>query len=174
VLHLSAPPVAWADGQLRHRVVEAFSRRDNIRLFQVEDLPAGLPAFPGNYYHLDSLANWGIEVGARYIIVMSVELERLERRKRVRVPLLFHKYVTMGVIEGELRVLDIERGRMVIAEPFRVELEGPRVFQATMDDDVNDPDLHIRASDKTSFFRHLEQHFAEVMAKRIGKVIRMR
>ncbi len=174
MIHIETVPVAWADGNLQQRVVGAFTRRDNVRIYPVSQLSKGLPQFPRDHYHLDSLTNWGTEVGARYLIVMHVEKEGLERRKRVRIPLVLHKYVTMGVIEGELRVLDVSRERLLIAEPFRVELEGPEIFQATMDDDIYDPDLHIRASDKTSFFRHLEEHFAEVMAERIGKVIRMR
>ena len=89
-------------------------------------------------------------------------------------PLVFHKYETVGVIGGELRLIDIRRCKFLIAEPFKVEQKGPRIFQATMDDDVNDPDIHLTAPDKISFFDRLEERLASRVAKQVGKVIRLR
>lgn len=89
-------------------------------------------------------------------------------------PLVFHKYETVGVIEGELRLVDIRRGKLLIAEPFQVKQKGPRIFQATMDDDVNDPDIHLTAPDKIGFFDRLEEKLALRVVERVEKVIRLR
>ena len=97
-----------------------------------------------------------------------------ERRKDIHVPLLFHRYMTVGAIEGELRVVDVSRARLEIAEPFKIEEKGPRAFQATMDDDIHDPDLHLTAAAKVRFFQKLEEELAGMLVKRIGSVIRMR
>jgi hypothetical protein len=88
--------------------------------------------------------------------------------------LVFHKYETVGVIEGELRLIDVRRGKFIIAEPFQVEQKGPRIFQATMDDDVNDPDIHLTAPDKIGFFDRLEEKLALRVVERVGKVIHLR
>jgi hypothetical protein len=75
-------------------------------------------------------------------------------------PLVFHKYETVGDIGGELRFIDVRRGKFLIAEPFKVEQKGPRIIQATMDDNVNNPDIHLMAPDKISFFDRLEERLA--------------
>ena len=54
-----------------------------------------------------------------------------------------------------------------MAEPFRIERKGPRIFQATMDDDKNDPDLHLTAPDKVRFFAELEDNLCELLSDRV-------
>jgi hypothetical protein len=127
----------------------------------------GQPAFPVDYHDLDSLMEWGREAGARYLMVVEVFAERLEKRKSFHLPLVFHKYETVGIIEGEFRLVDLSRGKLLTAEPFKVERKGSRIFQATMDDDINDPDLNMTAPRKVVFFQQLEESLCKHLAERV-------
>jgi hypothetical protein len=99
-------------------------------------------------------------------LLVRVDGERIARRKTFNFPLFFHKYQTEGLIEGELRLLDVSRGRVLAAEPFSAKLSGPRVFQGSMDDDINDPDILLTAVQKLRFFDRLEDLAASKLAER--------
>jgi len=72
----------------------------------------------------------------------------------------------VGVMEGEWRFIDLLQGKLLAAEPFQVEEKGAEIFQATMDDDINDPDLHIKSSDKIRFFDRLENKVTQKLTRR--------
>lgn len=174
ILHVEAKAAPWHDSDFEARLERTLTRHNGVKLTLTSRLGETTPAFPEAKYDLDSLVNWGMEAGGRYLVVVVIDAERLERRKRFHVPLIFHKYQTIGVIEGELRIVDIERGRLLKAEPFRLEKDGPKVFQGTMDDDVNDPDLHLSAPAKIRFFRDLEETLSRRLAARIKATVRIR
>lgn len=174
LLYVDSKPAPWYDTRLQDQLIRAFTRKENVRITPVDTASERPPAFPKAVYDLDSLTNWGLEAGGRYLVLVVVDDSRLETKKKFHLPLVFHKYETVGIIEGELRVIDLDRRRQLIAEPFRVEKAGPRIFQATMDDDVNDPDLRVAAKDKQTFFDDLESKLANRIVKRVGTVIRIR
>ena len=159
---------------LENRLIERLTRHGSIEVAGVHALIPGLSTLPLSFYRTDSLVAWGQAAGAEYVVLVHVGSARLERRKDIHVPLLFHRYATVGVIEGELRVIEVSRGRLAMAEPFKIEEKGPRAFQATMDDNIHDPDLHLTAPAKGRFFHELEEALAGMLVKRIGSVIRMR
>jgi len=174
LLYVDCPPAPWNDSRLETELIRTFTRRESVRIEPVAARAAAGPAFPGAVYDVDSLTDWGLEVGGHYLVLVLVDDERLETKKTFHLPLVFHRYQTVGVIEGELRVVDVTRRRLLLAEPFRVEKPGPRVFQATMDDDINDPDLQIAAADKQTFFNQLETELSGRLVKRVGTVVRIR
>jgi hypothetical protein len=160
ILHVEQAPNAWADAGLDRELREQFTRDQTVRIITVNPADTMLPPFPNARYDIDSLRNWGQEVGGRYLLSIVVHDERLERRKSFHLPLVFHKWEVVGVIEGEMRLLDISRGRLLVARPFKSELSGKRVFQATMDDHKYDPDIHMTAKQKMVFFNQLEAQAA--------------
>ena len=169
ILNVVSPPMAYSDSHIDQKLQRYLSREANLRVRLVQDNTQ--PAFPSALYDTDSLLNWGRETGGRYLIVVEVTAQRLERRKSFHVPLVFHKYETVGVIEGEFRLLDLNRGKIMAVESFDVEKKGPRIFQATMDDNVNDPDLHLTASRKLVFFDQLEDQLCRQLADRVKKLV---
>ena len=159
--------------KLEQHLIRALSRSADWRIVRVRGIETG-PVFPADQHNLDSLVNWSLEAGGSYLVMVTVDDRRLERRKGFHIPLVAHKYETVGVATGELRLIDVARGRQVLAEPFRIEKRGPRVFQATMDDDINDPDLHLRAPQKAIFAGELDDKLSRHLVKRIGSAIRIR
>ena len=55
----------------------------------------------------------------------------------------------------------------MLAEPFKVELNGPRIFQGSMDDNVNDPDIHLTSPKKLAFMDKLESRLAEELVNKV-------
>ncbi len=174
IVKVDAPPLAWSGFTLDARLHRHLSRTGSLNVVTVSNSFDNRPEFPHGTYHVDSLVNWGMEVGGRYLLTVEIYSERLETRKSFHLPLVFHKYETVGVIEGEFHLIDVTKGKLLLAESFKVEQNGPRIFQATMDDVINDPDLHVTAPGKVRFFGRLEEKLAVRLVERVKKMIRIR
>ncbi|MDH4155869.1 MAG: hypothetical protein OEW00_01150 [candidate division Zixibacteria bacterium] len=174
VIRVDAAPLAWSESKLETKLQKYLTRMPNIRALPHGRQAGPMPAFPEDTFNLDSLVDWGLETGQDYLMLVMVGSERLERRKTFNVPLVFHRYETVGVIEGELRFVDLRKGKLLIAEPFEVNQKGKRIFQAAMDDDVNDPSIHLTASQKIRFFDSLEDKLARRLADKITRYTRGR
>lgn len=174
ILHVLEAPLAWGQSHLEDRLVTTLSRNKDIRVITVAQGNGVQPPFPADYNNIDSLFDWGTEVGGRYLMVVAVRREALERRKGFGIPLLFHRWKTVGVIEGEVRLLDLQKHRLLIAEPFSVEQTGSQQFQGDSDNNRNDPSLHIPATEKSRFFESLELKLADNLTKDLSRLMRGR
>jgi len=165
LLRVDGVPLAWSESRIGDRLSAVLSRSGSLQVRQIADDHE--PAFPGDLCDLDRLVDWGLEIGGRYLLLVDIDHEGLERRKSWLLPLIFHRWETVGVIEGKFRLIDLSRGRQVQAEPFRVEQKAKGAFQASMDDDVHDPDIHLTAPEKVRFFDSLEQKLCDELVERI-------
>lgn len=164
LIRVEKAPLAWADASLDDRLMT----RLTLKAAQPVELIADLDSsFPGNRAPLEELAAWGRERQTQSLLLITITGERLERRKSFQVPLIFHKWETIGVLEGQFRLIDVLRGRVLAAEPFCIELHGPRAIQGTMDDNIDDPDIHLRAPEKELFFAQLENKLVDQLAERV-------
>ncbi len=174
ILWTETVPLAWGDSRLEDLLVTELSRDPDLRVLAIGPAASDRPRFPSDRYNTDSLLDWGTEVGGRYLLVVTVKHEALERRKTFSVPLIFHRWETIGVIRGELRLLDLQKRRLLTAESFSVEFSGPQQFQGLGDDNRNDPLLHIAASEKSRFFEALEAKLARQVIAALGRLTRGR
>jgi len=172
ILQVEKAPVAWSDCRLTECLVTALSRDPNLRIVTPDSRNDSSPPFPGDQYDVDSLLDWGTEIGGRYLLVVSVHREVLERRKTFSVPLLFQRWETIGILEGEIRLLDLQKRRLLVAEPFLIELSGSRQFQGELDNNRNDPSLHLGATQKSRLFRALEVSLADRLFDDFGRYTR--
>lgn len=174
ILEVQQAPLAWADSDFEARFKAYLSRNPELRIYQTDELDSNVPGFPNNHFDLDSLFDWGTELGGRYVLVVLIDSERMERKKTFSLPLIFHRYEVIGTIEGEFRLLDIANRRLLAAEPFSVSLKGPRQFQGSPDDDAQDASLHIPAPERSGFFGRLEDKLVEKLGKKVRHYTRGR
>lgn len=164
---------AWNDSRIYEKLATVLTRDPNLQVRPAEPIRELDSAFPTDELDDQAVADWARPYQAQYVVVVVIQSERLEKRKSFHVPLLFHKFETWGVIEGEIRLIDVARSKQIRAVPFMVEQVGPRAWQATMDDDINDPDLRLTAPDKVQFFGRLEDklvaHIVEQVRGPIGR-----
>jgi len=161
---------AWSDNRLFERLQTVLTREPGWRAEPAQAL--GEPKDrPNSWPSVDSMISLGRDLGGQYLICLVVSDQRLERRKSFHVPLVFHKWESVGVVKGEFRVIDLLRGKQVKAEAFEVELHGPRVIQATMDDTKFDPDITMTATDKALFFANLEEKLVDELIPKIRPII---
>jgi len=174
ILQVNSVPLAWGDCRLTEKLAVALSRDPDLQVKVPEASAPEYPPCPSDRYNVDSLLTWGAEVGGRYLLTIEVDREGLERRKTFSVPVLFHRWETIAVIAGELRLVDLQKQRLVLAEPFEETLSAARQFQSSCEDDAADPDLHVTAADKSELFRTLETRLAERLVAKVSRYLRGR
>ncbi len=174
LLNVQSLPMPWGDPQVYEKLESQLSREAQFEVLRAGGGDNAFAEFPGHRSNLDSLVNWGQEAGGRFLMVVTVTGERLERKKSFSLPLIFHKWETVGIIEGEIRLIDLARGKQLMAEKFHVEHKGPRAFQAACDGDRGDPDIHLTAVQKLTFFGELEEKLANHLTRLTTRVLRNR
>ena len=174
VLHVEQADFAWGESDLTHHLVSQLSRSSEIRTVVSSDFDKSGPAFPDAVYDIDSLLEWGREIGGHYLFVLVVTSERLETAKTFSLPLIVHRWETVAVIEGEVRMLDLSRGRLLWAEPFHEELRARSVLQGDADQTKADADLHVPAEEKQILFSQLEEQLTNRLTRRVRTLARSR
>jgi hypothetical protein len=152
---------AWADSHLYTKLADALTRDSRLRVHQIGPMTSCRSGKSAPALDLDNLLAAGQANGAQYVLYVRVSSERFERRKTFSVPLIFHKWEVIGVMEGEWRLVDVVHGRQICAAPIEIEMNGKRVIQATMDDNRDDPDINMTAPAKLAFFGQLEDRLVE-------------
>lgn len=167
ILKVISADEIWIKSSIGNKLETIISRNKNFQVISYNDHNTSTPPFPDNYTSFDALYNWGAEIGGRYVVVVDVKSNSIVKKKTFSFPFLIHRYKSVGVIEGELRVIDIKRGKYLAAEPFIIEKDGPSVIHTTLNNNPNDPDLNISSSKKVKFFRELEDKLTKHLIKRI-------
>jgi len=174
ILRVDIAPLAWADSRLDELLTTRLTRDPEVRVILSEPSAGHWPSFPTDKNNLDSLLDWGTEVGGRYLLTVAINREELIRQKTFSVPLIFHQWETLAVIDGEIRLLDLQKRRLLAAEPFGQRLSATRLLQSSCEDDRNDPSLHINAADKVRLFLALESRVVDTLSEKISKWTRGR
>lgn len=172
LVNVQTAPLAWGDPQIYEKLESQLSSEGQFKVRRaIGDHHSQFPTARNN---LDSVVNWAQEAGGRYLMVVTVTCERLEKQKSFSLPLIFHKWETVAVIEGEMRLYDVARGKLLAVEPFNVDLKGKRAFQGDADDNQHDPNIHLTAVQKLQVFNRLEDKLASFLVNRTMKVLRGR
>lgn len=174
ILQVQSAPLAWGDCRLTDKLTIALSRNPDLNVIVPDAASRQHPPFPNDRNNIDSLLNWGTEVGGRYLLTVVVDREALERRKTFSVPVLFHRWETIAIISGELRLVDLLKRRLVLAEPFEEKLSAARQFQSSAEDNAADPALHVTAAEKSDLFQSLETRLVEHLMDKVSKYTRGR
>ncbi len=172
LLHVQQPELAYSEPVLERLIMVELSRNYDLRVISSATLGDQMPAFPKALYDVDSLIDFGREVGSRYLMQVVVDKERLETRSAFGIPLILKRYKRVGVIEGEFRIYDLQRGRLLLAEPFSKQIKAASATQIQPDDNPHVASLRIPASEKEQLFTKLEQSLAKELVKKVFKKLR--
>ncbi len=174
VLKVNSADLIWGETNLDKLLITDLTRYQELQIANYDPSNELIPNFPEDIYNFDSLLNWGAEAGGTYLLFVNIISERIETKKNFSIPLFAHKYQTVGILEGEWRFIDIGRGKLLKAEPINIEIKGPRVIQAYIDDNRYDADLHLSAPEKSKFYRKLEKAASDHLCDKIRKLTNVR
>jgi len=174
LLHVRGLDLPGGRSDLTALMLQKLTRQTSLRITPTTRLSDEMPTFPESSYDLDTLIDWGREVGGRYLVDIRGTYEGIRTRKTFSIPLILHRYETAAVIEGEMRVIDLQRQRLVYDRPFAKSVRARQVVQADPDQDGHDADLHVPTSEKQDLYRRLETRLAEHLVTRLHLLSRGR
>jgi len=174
ILNVQAEPTPWGESHLADNLVRHLSRSADLRIVTPEMISGFAPQFPSAHHDPDSLIDWGREVGGQYLLTVDVRNEGMITKKTFSIPLIMHKWETVGVIEADVRLLDLLRGRVLMNDTFVEELTGRRALQGDPDNNGTDPDLHISAPEKRTLMDRLEDRMAKRLVRKVKELVRSR
>ncbi len=173
LLHVEKPVSAWSDSDFAAKLLDRLSGYRGVEFEVIADSNWQTSPSATNYVSSDYLAKVGAEYRARYVIVLENVTEELETRKGLSIPLLLSRYSEVAVLRGTLRIIDSEKGRMVVQKDFEVTLKSKSSWQA-LDDDPNVSGLRTAASEKQRLFSNLEWRAADKLANEILKKMKLK
>jgi len=174
ILDVQAESTPWGESRLADNLVRHLGRSADLRIVTPEMISDLAPPFPPARHDPDSLIDWGREIGGQYLLIVDVRNECLTTKKTFSLPLIMHKWETVGVIEADARLLGLQRGRVLMNDSFVEELTGRRALQGDPDNNGADPDLHISAPEKRILMNRLEDRLAGRLTRKVKELVRSR
>lgn len=163
---LETPKQHIPDFSLVDRLNDALSMYAGLKvLIPYED--DSRPQPPDNRFDLESLIDWGKEMGVRYIIYLQVDKRLIATAKRWSIPLILSRYVVEGHLDGAYSLIDTRHQKRINVWNLEAELAGPQQWQIA-EDYRDDPDLHIPAPQKMSFLQKLDDLAAAQIIRNIA------
>ncbi len=173
IMHVGKPVSAWSTPDLTTKLLDRLSGYRGVEFDIVSDSSWKTSVSGSSYVSSDFLARVGAEYRARYVIVVENLSETLEMRKGLSIPLILSRYSQVAALRGTLRIVDTEKGRMVLQKDFEITLKNRSRWEP-FEEDPNVPGLRTAASEKQGLFTKLEWRAADKLATDILKIMKLK
>jgi len=150
---------SWGDINLSDRLDMYMSTIDNIPIKTNEIIHNGSSSSFQTSTFRELLAS-GKESGDDFVVDVVIDRIDLEKRKVSIFPRIISRYRVYAVISGTLRIVDVDNEQLVKMKDIEVEFKTKDRWQV-VDDNPDDPGLHISADRKLIIMRELEDRTAE-------------
>ncbi len=171
IVNLELPKNPWADVRLDDKLDFYLATVGRSPIIRIKgDLRDSL-GWNSHTPSIDELIDQGERLNGRYLVDIFVDRIDMEKRKATVIPQAAFRYRVYGVITGVIRVIDISRSRLVRTKKIDYEIKASDRWRFG-DDDINDADLHISASDKILLFDKLEEKAARGIFREITRLTR--
>jgi len=154
----------YADSHIQEKLSYALSPFREVKMIetcQSDGLPLGL----------EQLVAFGKEHNVRFLAELSIDKMDLKRQKRTIIPLILFRYKVFGYINGTVRIVDVEKERIIQLENLKVDLKAAEQWQI-LDDDALDPNLNIAVDEKIGLFNNLEDEVARQFWEKVRRLTR--
>jgi hypothetical protein len=173
IVSVEEPVSPWSEPDLTAKLLDRLSGYRNVEFDVVPDSSWKTSVSGSDYVSSDYLARVGAEYRARYVIVVENLEETLETRKGLSIPLILSRYSQVAVLTGTLRVVDTEKGRMVLQKDFETTFKSRSRWEL-FEDDANLVGLITASSERQGLFSKLEWRAAGELATDILKVMKLK
>ncbi|UCD17622.1 MAG: hypothetical protein JSV44_01605 [Candidatus Zixiibacteriota bacterium] len=170
MVNVRLPDCPWADSRLE---IELARRLSTIRNVPVTWVDSSVRSWYDNHPKatFDDLVAVGKRLGGRYLVDILIDRIDLEKRKVTVIPLTVFRYRVFGVLTGTMRIIDVEKNRLVGLKEICYEVKASDQWQFT-EDDPTDPTLLIPPDRRYLLFQRLDRKAAAELFKEIRKLSR--
>ncbi|MCX6826993.1 MAG: hypothetical protein NTV06_06990 [candidate division Zixibacteria bacterium] len=115
------------------------------------------------------LVNRGRQFGGRFLVDIIIDKIDLVKRKITVIPLTIYRYQIFAVLDGTMRIIDIDKSRIITMDKIDYNIKASDQWQF-IDDDSNDPALMIPSDEKITILSRLEDKAAAGLFDEILKL----
>ncbi len=169
-INMNIKQCSWGDINLSNRLDMYISTIDHIPIQTNEKV---FNSFNNscNTATFRDLLTFGKENGDDFIVDVVIDRIDLEKRKVSVFPRLITRYRVYAVISGTMRIVDVDNERLLKMKNIELEFKTKDRWQV-VDDNPDDPGLHISADRKLVIMRELEDRTAEELYQEIIQLAR--
>jgi hypothetical protein len=168
VVNLRIPEHPWADSHLGEKLDTYLSAISHVPIIRY-DINDSILAASGESFQ-DLLTRGQMQKG-HYLVDIRIDRIGLDKKKMTVFPMILSRYRVYATLTGTLRILDINRERMVKVKKIDYEVKASDQWQL-VDDNEYDPDLSISPDEKILLFDRLEDETASRLFKEIKELTR--
>jgi len=170
IINMEIPACAWGDVHVDRQLSMYLSTVSNVPIIYMDQMDS-LPINFDSYETFPDLVERSRVLGGRYLVDIIVDRIDIERRKVTVIPLLMFRYRVFALMTGNLRVIDVKNGRLVKMKKIKYEVKAADQWQL-VDDDPDNPVLHIPADKKMLLIKSLDEKAARGLFKEIKQMAR--
>jgi hypothetical protein len=163
-ISLQLPQTAWSDSHLGEKLDMHLSTINRVPISRFG--PDKNMAPIGAESSFLELLEFGRRQNDRFLVDIIVDRIDLEKRKMTVIPCLLFRYRLYAVLTGKMRILDITRERIIKFQDIDYEIKASDQWQV-VDDNRDDPALHVPSDEKAILFNRLEEEAASRLFKEI-------
>jgi hypothetical protein len=164
IVNLRVPASPWIDSKLSDKLDYYLSSISNVPVVKYDNSDSLWMNTTGSSFQ--ELLGWCRNLNGRFLVDISVNRIDVEKRKTTVFPEIVFRYRNYAIIEGTLRILDVNKERMVKLKKLNFELKATDRWQV-VDDNENDPALSIPSDKKIIVFERLEDRAAKELFEEI-------
>jgi len=168
IINLKQNPNPWADSRLGEKLDLLLSTISNVAITRTDGAADNSTA-PIQTAAIDELIKYGQAHNGRFLIDVFRDKIDLEKRKTVVLPCVVSRYQVYGAAEGSIRIIDINKARLVDLVKIDCSLKAIDRWQF-VDDDPNDADLNMAPDRKILLFDTLEDEIAAEIFNEVKKL----
>lgn len=163
---------SWPDEGFAERLNTLIAEQNGIELAEPED-SEGLKKASNGMFNKQQAIDHGVAGEHRFVLWCDVRREEMRIEKGFALPFLAKQRRVTAHMEVEYRIVDCQRGRLVVSDKLKVKEHGPSSMQY-LDYTDADPSLYLSYAERKEMFDKLERDAADKLTEVIDKLARQR
>ena len=163
---------SWPDQSFAKRLNTLMAEQSGVELAEPEDSDE-LKRASNGLFNKQQAIDHGVAGEHRYVLWCDVRREEMRIEKGFKLPFFAKQRRVTAYMDIEYRIVDCQRGRLMVSEKLKVKEHGPSSMQY-LDYTDADPSLYLSYAERKEIFDKLEQEAADKLTEVIDDLARQR
>ena len=163
---------SWPDQSFAERLNLLMAEQNGVEIAEPEDSEE-LKRASNGLFNKQQAIDHGVAGEHRYVLWCDVRREEMRIEKGFTLPFFAKQRRVTAYMDVEYRIVDCQRGRLVVSEKLKVKEHGPSSMQY-LDYTDADPSLYLSYAERKEIFDKLEKEAASKLTDVIDDLARQR
>jgi len=163
---------SWPDGNFQERLNNVVAEQNGIEIAEAEEARELLEVSGGRFNKQQAIDH-GVAGAHRFVLWCDVKREDMRVEKGFALPFFAKQRRVTAQMEIEYRIVDCQRGKLVVSDKLKVRKQGPSTMQY-LDFTDADPNLYLSYLERKEIFDNLEQEAADRLTDAFTELARQR